>query len=62
MEMAALKVLRFYLGITRTERGTSTSEGEDRLDVLDNVREARFGHVQRRDSDYIGRRMLNLEL
>ncbi|KAF3697499.1 hypothetical protein EXN66_Car013179 [Channa argus] len=42
-----------------------TSEGQVMLDVLQIVREDRlrwFGHVQRRNCEYISRRMLRLEL
>ncbi|KAK3531505.1 hypothetical protein QTP70_023861 [Hemibagrus guttatus] len=59
-----LKMLRFSLGVTRFRkkyiRGTA-HVGR----LRDKVREARlrwFGHVQRRDSEYIGRRMLDMEL
>ena len=47
-----------------TGLGTSTSEGQQRSDVLETMlgRLRRFGHVQRRDSRYIGRRMLKMEL
>ncbi|KAL1279411.1 hypothetical protein QQF64_026084 [Cirrhinus molitorella] len=67
LEIAELKMLRFSLGVTRLDwirneyiRGTAHV---GRLG--DKVREARlrwFGHVQRRDSEYIGRRMLDMEL
>lgn len=43
----------------------NTSEGQLRLWFGDKVREAIlrwFGHVRRRDSGYIGQRMLNVEL
>ncbi|KAK3548339.1 hypothetical protein QTP70_010303 [Hemibagrus guttatus] len=67
LEVAELKMLRFSLGVTRLDgirneyiRGTAHV---GRLG--DKVREARlrwFGHVQRRDSEYIGRRVLDMEL
>ncbi|KAK3508735.1 hypothetical protein QTP70_004280 [Hemibagrus guttatus] len=67
LEVAELKMLRFSLGVTRLDgirneyiRGTAHV---GRLG--DKVREARlrwFGHVQRRESEYIGRRMLDMEL
>ncbi|KAK3530942.1 hypothetical protein QTP70_006501 [Hemibagrus guttatus] len=67
LEVAELKMLRFSLGVTRLDRirneyirGTAH---DGRLG--DKVREARlrwFGHVQRRDSEYIGRRMLDMKL
>lgn len=67
LEVAEMKMLRFSLGVTRMDRirneyirGTAHVRG-----FGDKVREARlrwFGHVQRRDNDYIGRRMLSFEL
>ena len=67
MEVAEMKMLRFSLGVTRMDRirngyirGTAHVRG-----FGDKVREARlrwFGHVQRRDSEYIGRRMLSFDL
>ena len=43
----------------------STSEGQHMLDVLERKSDTRlrwFRHVHRRDSKYIGRRMMKLEL
>ena len=67
LEVAEMKMLRFSLGVTGMDRirnesirGTAHVRG-----FGDKVREARlrwFGHVQRRDSEYIGRRMLSFEL
>ena len=67
LEVAEMKMLRFSLGVTRMDRirneyirGTAHVRG-----FGDKVREARlrwFGHVLRRDSEYIGRRMLSFEL
>ncbi|KAK3541227.1 hypothetical protein QTP86_016806, partial [Hemibagrus guttatus] len=67
LEVAELKMLRFSSGVTRLDsirneyiRGTAHV---GRLG--DKVREARlrwFGHVQRRESEYIGRRILDMEL
>ena len=67
LEVAEMKMLRFSLGVTRKDRirneyirGTAHVRG-----FGDKVREARlrwFGHVQRRDSEHIGRRMLSFEL
>ncbi|KAI5109063.1 hypothetical protein C0J45_0460, partial [Silurus meridionalis] len=66
LEKAELKMLRFSLGVTKMDkirnefiRGTAHVGG-----FGDKVREARlrwFGHVQRRDMNYIGRRMLRME-
>ncbi|RJG11798.1 hypothetical protein D4A39_16960, partial [Alcanivorax profundi] len=67
LEVAELKMLRFSLGVTRMDRirneyirGTAHVRR-----FRDKIREARlrwFGHVQRRESEYIGKRMLRLEL
>ncbi|KAK3527894.1 hypothetical protein QTP86_010986 [Hemibagrus guttatus] len=59
LEVAELKMSRFSLGVTRLDRMRNVG----RLGAK--VREARlrwFGHVQRRESEYIGRRMLDMEL
>ncbi|KAF7710661.1 hypothetical protein HF521_009533 [Silurus meridionalis] len=66
LEVAKLKLLRFSLGVKRMDkirnefiRGTAHVER-----FGDKVREARlrwFGHVQRSDMSYIGRRMLRME-
>ena len=66
LEVAELKMLRFSLGVTRTDRiRNEFIRGTDHVRCFgDKVREARlrwFGHVQRRESEYIGR-MLRLEL
>ncbi|KAK3545742.1 hypothetical protein QTP70_011326 [Hemibagrus guttatus] len=67
LEVAELKMLRFSLGVTRLDRiRNEYIRGTAHVGRLgDKVREARlrwFGHVQRRDSEYIGRRMLDMEL
>ncbi|KAK3529832.1 hypothetical protein QTP86_006912 [Hemibagrus guttatus] len=67
LEVAELKMLRFSLGVTRLDRiKNEYIRGTAHVGRLgDKVREARlrwFGHVQRRDSEYIGRRMLDMEL
>ena len=58
---------RFSLGVTRMDRiRTEVIRGTTQTGRLGGkARQARwrwFGHVQRRDSGYIGRRMLELEL
>ena len=65
--MAELKMIRFSLGVTRTDkiknefiRGTAKVR-----QIGDKVREARlmwYGHVQRRNAEYIGKRILCSEL
>ncbi|KAK3562891.1 hypothetical protein QTP86_011127 [Hemibagrus guttatus] len=67
LEVAELKMLRFSLGVTRLDRiRNEYIRGTAHVGHLgDKVREARlrwFGHVQRRESEYIGRRMLDMEL
>ncbi|KAK3542667.1 hypothetical protein QTP86_032413 [Hemibagrus guttatus] len=67
LEVAELKMLRFSLGVTRLDRiRNEYIRGTALVGRLgDKVREARlrwFGHVQRRESEYIGRRMLDMEL
>ncbi|KAK3542457.1 hypothetical protein QTP86_025884, partial [Hemibagrus guttatus] len=67
LEVAELKMLRFSLGVTRLDRiRNEYNRGTAHVGCLgDKVREARlrwFGHVQRRDSEYIGRRKLDMEL
>ncbi|KAK3573176.1 hypothetical protein QTP86_014847, partial [Hemibagrus guttatus] len=67
LEVAELKMLRFSLGVTRLDRiRKEYIRGTAHVGRLgDKVRETRlrrFGHVQRRESEYIGRRMLDMEL
>ncbi|KAK3537128.1 hypothetical protein QTP70_002141 [Hemibagrus guttatus] len=67
LEVAELKMLRFSLGVTRLDRiRNEYIRGTAHVGHLgDKVREARlrwFGHVQRRESEYIGRRMLDMKL
>ncbi|KAK3521199.1 hypothetical protein QTP70_000483 [Hemibagrus guttatus] len=67
LEVAELKMLRFSLGVTRFDRiRNEYIRGTAHVGRLgDKVREARlrwFGHVQRRESEYIGRRMLDMKL
>ncbi|KAK2893531.1 hypothetical protein Q8A73_016015 [Channa argus] len=67
LEVAELKMLRFSLGVTRMDRiRNEYIRGTAHVRCFgDKVREARlrwFGHVQRRNCEYIGRRMLRLEL
>ncbi|KAI5085738.1 hypothetical protein C0J45_24215, partial [Silurus meridionalis] len=67
LEGAELKLLRFSLGVTRMDKiRNEFIRGTAHVGCFgDTVREARlrwFGHVQRRDINYIGRRMLRMEL
>ncbi|KAI5621974.1 hypothetical protein C0J50_18358 [Silurus asotus] len=66
LEVAELKMLRFLLGVTRMDKiRNEFIRGTVHVGCFgDKVREARlgwFGHVQRRDMSYIGRRMLRME-
>ncbi|KAK3550470.1 hypothetical protein QTP86_029428 [Hemibagrus guttatus] len=67
LEVAELKMFRFSLGVTKLDRiRNEYIRGTAHVGRLgDKVREDRlrwFGHVQRRESEYIGRRMLDMEL
>ena len=67
MEVAELKMLRFAMGVTRkdkirNEHIRSTVKVE-RLGMK--MREGRlrwYGHVMRRDQEYVGRKMMEMEL
>ncbi|KAI5103545.1 hypothetical protein C0J45_7126, partial [Silurus meridionalis] len=64
--ISVYKMLRFPLGVTRMDRiRNEFIRGTAHVGRLgDKVREVRlrwFGHVQRRDMGYIGRRMLRME-
>ncbi|KAK3553497.1 hypothetical protein QTP70_004178 [Hemibagrus guttatus] len=67
LEVAELKMLRFSLGVTRLDRiRNEYIRGTAHVGRLgDKLREARlrwFRHVQRRESEYIGRRMFDMKL
>ncbi|MCJ8730703.1 hypothetical protein PDJAM_G00187500 [Pangasius djambal] len=67
LEVSELKMMRFSLGVTRLDRiRNEYIRGTAHVGRLgDKVREARlrwFAHVQRRESEYIGSRMLDMEL
>ncbi|KAF7701013.1 hypothetical protein HF521_002178, partial [Silurus meridionalis] len=66
LEETELKMLRFTLGVTRMDKiRNEFIRGTAHVGCFgDKVREARlswFAHVQRRDMNYIGRRMLRME-
>ncbi|KAF7700092.1 hypothetical protein C0J45_11115, partial [Silurus meridionalis] len=66
LEVAELKMLRFSLEVTRIDRiRNKFIRGTAHVGRFgEKVREARlrwFGHVQRRDMGYIGRRMLRMK-
>ncbi|XP_013866635.1 uncharacterized protein LOC106519479 [Austrofundulus limnaeus] len=67
LEVAEMKMLRFSLGVTRVDkiRNDCIRRTAYVSCVGDKIRKARlrwFGHVQRREIEYIGRRMLRMEL
>ncbi|KAM8853652.1 putative transposon-derived protein F52C9.6 [Synchiropus picturatus] len=67
LKLAEMKMLSFSLGVSSMDRiRKQYIRGTAHVRCLgDKVRETRlrwFGHVQRRESQYIGRRMLRLEL
>ena len=67
LEVAEMKILRFALGVTRRDRIRNEHIRETvRVGHFgDKVRETRltwFGHVQRRESEYIGRRTMKMKL
>ena len=67
LEVAEIKMLRFSLGVTRKDRIRNEHiRGTAHVGRFgDKVREARlrwFGHVQRRDVEYIGRRLMKMEV
>ncbi|KAI5101404.1 hypothetical protein C0J45_8607, partial [Silurus meridionalis] len=66
LEVAELKMSRFSLGVTRMDKiRNDFIRGTAHVGFFGNkVREVRlrwFGHVQRRNMNYIGRRMLRME-
>ena len=67
LEAVELKMLKFSLRVTRIDRirNEVVKETTQTRRLGEKTREARlkwFGHVQRRDRGYIGRRMLEMEL
>ena len=67
LEVTELKMLRFSLGVTRLDRIRNEHiRGTAHVRRFgDKAREARlrwFGHVRRRDEEYVGRKMLEMDL
>ena len=65
MEVAELKMVRWALGVTRKDkvkneymRGTAKIEKLE--DKLWNARLRWYGHVKRREEDYVGKRMMEM--
>ena len=67
MEVAEMKMLRFIMGVTRKEKIRNeyirSTVKVERLGLK--MREGRlkwYGHVMRRDQEYVGRKMMKMEL
>ena len=67
MEVAEMKMLRFAMGVTRKDKIRNEHIGStvkvERLGMK--MREGRlrwYGHVMRRDQEYVGRKMMEMEL
>ena len=66
MEVAEMKMLRFVMGVTkdkiRNEHIRSIVKVERLGMKMRNGRLRWYGHVMRRDQEYVGRRMMKMEL
>ena len=67
MEVAEVKMLRFAMGVTRKDKNRnehirSTLKVEWLGMKMREGRLSRFGHFMRRDQEYIGRKMMEMEL
>ena len=67
MEVAEMKMLRFAMGVTRkdkirNEHIRSTVKVEQLGMKMREVRLRWYGHVMRRDQEYVGRKMMEMEL
>ena len=67
MEVAEMKMLRFAIGVTRkdkirNEHIRSTVKVERLGMKMKEVRLRWYGHVMRRDQEYVGRKMMEMEL
>ena len=67
MEVTEMKMLRWMCGVTRKDRIRNVYiRGTTKVtEVSKKIQEARlrwFGHVRRRDKNYIGRRIMELEV
>ena len=67
MEVAEMKMLRFAMGVTRKDKIRNeyirSTVKVERLGMK--MREGRlrwYGHVMRRDQEYVGRKMMEMEL
>ena len=67
MEVTEMKMLRFAMGVTRKDKiRNEYIRGTVKVEWLGmKMREGRlrwYGHVMRRDQEYVGRRMMKMEL
>ena len=67
MEVAEMKMLRFAMGVTRKDKiRNKYIRGTVKVEWLGiKMREARlrwYGHIMRRDQEYVGRKMIEMEL
>ena len=67
IEVAEMKMLRFAMGVTRkdkirNERIRSTVKVERLGMKMREGRLRRYGHVMRREREYVGRKMMEMEL
>ena len=67
MEVAGMKMLRFVMGVTRKDKiRNKFIRGTGKVEWLGmKMRKGRlwwYGHVMRRDQDYVGRKMMEMEL
>ena len=67
MEVAEMKMLRFVMGVTRKDKiRNEYIRGTVKVEQLGmKMREGRlrwYGHVMKRDQEYVGRRVIEMEL
>ena len=67
MEVAEMKMLRFAMGVTRRDKiRNEYIRGRVKIERLGmKMREGRlrwYGHVMRKDQEYVGRKMMEMEL
>ena len=67
MEVVEMKMLRFAMGVTRKDKiRNEYIRSTVKVEQLEmNMREGRlkwYGHVKRRDQEYVGRKMMEMEL
>ena len=64
MEVAEMKMLRFAMGVMRKDkiRNESTVKVEQLGMKMREGRLRWYGHVMRRDQEYVGRKMMEMEL